>query len=64
MCDAPHKKSLTKGNKASVYVVGLRLTMLKIHMYHLGHDTIAIDIVSSAKFVYHVCVDNGKIFNV
>ena len=33
MCDAPHIKSMRKGNNVSESVVGLRLTMLQIYLY-------------------------------
>ena len=35
LCDAPHIKSLSKGNNASAYIKakGLRLTMLQLHLY-------------------------------
>ena len=32
-CDAPHIMSLSQVNNASVYAVGLRLTMLQIYLY-------------------------------
>ena len=33
LCDAPNIKILSKENKASAYVLGMRLTMLQIHLY-------------------------------
>ena len=32
-CDDQHIKSLGKGNNASVYAAGLRLTMLQFHLF-------------------------------
>ena len=33
LCNSQHLKSLSKGNNASAYVKGLRMTMLQIHLY-------------------------------
>ena len=55
LCDAPHLKSLNKVNNASTCVVGLRLTMLKIHLYqYCDQNTLEKEISSSALLVDYV----------